>query len=311
MEFSNSILPIIPFYFLGKLPGKKSFYNITLYSLLACFVVGFYLQSTTSVNYMNFMSKIDGVGTNPLSYVVNYRSFLGLTATGALSALCVLLSFGLLQNSNFKWGKIAVLVCFVASILTFRRASLYTSFFALLYMNFLFLFILKGSKVKFFVFEILVFIVFFYWLLDSNPELFDLLFERFTSLSDAISSRKTSGVGGVLDIQRFVFGDGLGRYGHKAVAYSDSHIPDGNYLRMFYELGIIGFSIFILIIVSALYKGLSYIENNYIGLGVIIMVCLQAVGSDMFSFQLVAPIFWYSIGRSNRLKQLEESESLI
>ena len=301
-EFSNSILPIIPFYFFGKLNDKKSFYNITLYSLIACFIVGFYLQLTVPGDYMFFMSKIDGIGTNPLSYQLNYRSFLGLTATGSLSALGVLLSLGLLQKSNFKSGKIALLICFIASILSFRRASLYTSLFALLWMNFLFLFILRGSKIKFFVLEFFFLFIFFFWLLDTNPDFFASVYETFNSFFEALSSRKSSGFEGISDIQGVVFGDGLGRYGHKAVAYSDIHIPDGNYLRMFAELGIMGFSIFMLIIFMALFRGLIDIKNNYIALGVIIMVCMQAVGSDMFSFQLVAPIFWYSIGRCNRPK---------
>ena len=74
-EFSNSILPIILFYFFGRVYESVFFYKITLYSLVACFIVGFFLQSTLPQNYLLFMSKIDGVSANPLNFVANYRSF--------------------------------------------------------------------------------------------------------------------------------------------------------------------------------------------------------------------------------------------
>lgn len=298
-EFSNSILPIIPFYFFGRLNYNNSFYNITLYSLVACFIVGFYFQLTLPLNYMVFMNNIDGTGTNPISYI-DYHSILGITATGSLGAIGFLLSFNVLYKSNFKKGKIAFLICFIALVLSFRRAALYTAIFAFLWVNYFVLFKFKGQKLKLLFFEFLVIFAFLYRLIDSNPEFLSDLFERFTSFSDAIDSRSDSWFKGLSSTQNFIAGDGLGRYGHKAVEFSNTYIPDGNYFRMIAELGIIGFSIFSLIILSALYNGFSKIKNHYVELCIIIMICMQAVGSDMFSFQLVAPIFWYSIGACSK-----------
>ena len=299
-EFSNSILPIISFYFFGRLNYNTSFYKITLYSLVACFIVGYFFYLTLPMNYMEFMNNIDGSGTNPIGYI-DYHSILGITATGSLGAIGFLLSFDILYNSNFKKGKIAFLICFIALVLSFRRAALYTAIFAVLWINYFVLFKFKGQKFKLLFFEFLVIFVFLYRLIDSNPEFLSDLLERFTSFSDAINSRSDSWFNGLSSTQNFIVGDGLGRYGHKAVEFSNIYIPDGNYFRMIAELGVIGFSLFLLIVLTALYRGFSKIRNHYVELCIIIMVCMQAVGSDMFSFQLVAPIFWFSIGACNKL----------
>ena len=92
-ELSNTVLPIILFYFFGRLKETISFYDITLYSLVTCFAVGFYYQFTLPQNYVEFMTNLDGSRSDPVNTILNYRSFLGLTATGSLSAISILLSF--------------------------------------------------------------------------------------------------------------------------------------------------------------------------------------------------------------------------
>ena len=310
-EFSNSILPIIPFYFFGRLNVNNSFYKITLYALVACFFIGLYFYIKLPMNYMVFMDKSEGAGTNPLGYAVNFRSILGLSATGALGAIGVLLSFDVLYKNKFKKGKIAVLICLVALVLSYRRAALYTGLFAIGWMNYLILFKFKGAKLKLLLFELFVVFLLIYKLLDSNPDFLPELFERFSSLSEAIEERSDSWLGGLSNTQNFIVGDGLGRYGHKAVEYSDIYIPDGNYFRMIAEIGIIGVLLFFIIILKALYNGFSNIKTHYIQLAIVIMVCMMSVGSDMFSFQLIAPIFWYSIGACNKYSTLHKKNILI
>jgi hypothetical protein len=310
-EFSNSIIPIIPFYFFGRLNHQNSFYTIALYSLAVCFVLGFYFQLTLPMNYMKFLDNMESSGTNPLGYTTNFRSILGLSATGALGAIGLLLSLDVLYKSKFKRGKVIFLICFIALVLSYRRAALYTGVFAILWMNYLMFFKLKGSKLKLFIFELLAIFLFLYNLLDSNPDFLIDLYERFNSLSDAIDERSDSWTAGLSNTQNFIVGDGLGRYGHKAVEYSDMYIPDGNYFRMIAEIGIIGISLFIIIIIKALYKGFSNIRTHYVQLGIIIMVCMISVGSDMFSFQLVAPIFWYSIGACSKFNKQHINSNLI
>jgi hypothetical protein len=307
-EFSNSILPIILFYFFGRLDYDHSFYKITLYAFVVCFIVGFYFQLTLPLIYMQRMHVMEGAGTNPLGYVTMYRSFLGITATGALGAIGLLLSFNTLYKSNFKTGKFFFVICFIAVILSFRRAALYTGAFGIISINMLVLFKFKGKKTKLLFIQGLIGFLCFYWLVLKNPDILFDLGDRFMSLSGAIDERIDSWFDGLSKTQSLLTGDGLGRYGHKVVAFSDTYIPDGNYFRMIAELGIVGFLLFLSIIFTAIYNGLLKINTHYIQLLIVIMVCMQSVGSDMFSFQLVAPIFWYSIGACSKFKPQEEKK---
>lgn len=299
-ELSNTVLPIILFYFFGRLKETISFYDITLYSLVTCFAVGFYYQFTLPQNYVEFMTNLDGSRSDPVNTILNYRSFLGLTATGSLSAISILLSFNILYKSNFKSGKIIFLICFLALIFTFRRAALYTGFFAMVWMNLLIIIKFNGPKFKFLFIEFFFIILFIYFFISFEPDFIESVLERFYSFFSAIDERSYTWFSGVSKAKNIVFGDGLGVYGHKAVEFSDTYIPDGNYFRIIAELGVFGFLIFISVILTSFYHGFSNFKNNYIELGLIMIICLQAIGSNIFSFQLVAPIFWYSIGRCNR-----------
>tara|TARA_B110000285_G_C15142967_1_gene632345 strand:- start:5113 stop:6291 length:1179 start_codon:yes stop_codon:yes gene_type:complete len=303
-EFSNSIFPILLFYFFGKISSNNSFLNVTLISLVGCFIVGFYLQLTLPSSYAIHMNKIDAVGgTGRVNFISHYRSFLGLTATGSLSAVCVLLSFDKTFKSKFRLGKIFLLVSIIALILTFRRAGLFTGIFAFLWINYSVLFKLKLSKFKFILFEFILLFLGFWVFYKYNPEFFNSLLLRLNTFNSAINERSGNWTDGIAMTQNLLTGDGLGRYSHKAVEYSDKFISDGNYFRMIAEIGILGFLIFTLIIITSLFKGYTNFKEKYIELGIIVIICMQAVGSNVFAFQLIAPIFWYSIGRCSILKK--------
>jgi len=303
MEYSNSILPIICFYFIGRIYRKDTdFFKITLYALVVCFIIGFYFQLTLPENYREFMAKMDDSGeTDPVSFFSGFRSLLGLTATGSLGSIGVLISLAIVSTSKVKKGKFVLLICFFALVLTFRRSALYVAVFAFLWINYLFLFKFKIARWKLFIFEILAIFLFVLLINSLYPDFLKSVSTRFGALSSAVDERKSNWFEGLTKASNLIIGDGLGKFGHKAAQYTDNILPDGNYFRIIAELGIFGLLIFIAIIFVALKKGLTQLADNYIEIGIVIMLCLQAIGSDIFSFQLIAPIFWYSIGRCGRI----------
>ncbi|MEO8949196.1 MAG: hypothetical protein ABI308_12355 [Mucilaginibacter sp.] len=303
MEYSNSILPIIAFYFIGRINRSDTqFYKNTWYALILCFVIGFYFQFTLPENYREFMARLDNTGGDDTAlFILYFRSLLGVTATGSLSAIGVLLSLAIITVSRVKRGKIGLFICFMALILTFRRSALYVGVFAFLWMNYLAFFKFKVSKLRFFIFEILIVFLLIVFINSLDPDFLNGLSTRFASLSDAINERNGNWFEGVANANNIIIGDGLGKYGHKAALFTDNIMPDGNYFRIIAELGIVGITVFISIIVVAFVRGFADLKNNFLEIAIITMVCLQAVGSDIFSFQLVAPIFWYAIGRCSRM----------
>ena len=303
MEYSNSILPIICFYFIGRIDREDtSFYKITWYALIIGFSIGFYYQIALPENYREFMAKMDNSGeTNPLAFISAFRSLFGVTATGSLSAIGLLMSFAIILMSKVKKGKIGFFICFVTLIFSFRRSALYVCLFAILWINYLSFFKFKTSKWRLLFFEICMVFLSISLISIFDPSFFKSLTSRFSDLSNALKERNSNWIEGLSHASNLVVGDGLGRFSHKAAQYTDDILPDGNYFRIIAELGVFGILIFIAIIFVSLKKGLAKLADNYLEIGIIIMLCMQAVGSDIFSFQLLAPIFWYSIGRCNRI----------
>ena len=179
-EFSNSILPIILFYFFGKLKFDNSFFHITLYSVFFCFLISFYYQLTLPMNFMQRINVIDGSGTNPIGYLTQYTSFLGITITGSLGAIAIFLAFVMMYVNNFKKGKFFFIICALAVILSLRRGAMYTSVFSILFFNLIVLF-KSRRKLKLFVFEFIIALIAIFFLFDLNSESYLTFTDRFFS----------------------------------------------------------------------------------------------------------------------------------
>jgi hypothetical protein len=115
-------------------------------------------------------------------------------------------------------------------------------------------------------------------------------------LSEAFDERSTNWLDSFKQAN-FLIGGGLGAFGHKAVPYSKVIIADGNYFKMFAELGIIGVFVFLSILVSSIFKGMQDLKNKYLELGIVVGLSLMAIGSNIFEYQIIAPVFWYSMGK--------------
>jgi len=298
-EYSNSILPIF-FYYFAKLYDKKNknFYQITLKAILLCFVIGFILFLKQPYYYRAYLDSIEGTGTNIILTSNYFRSLVGLTMTGSLGVVGVVMSFSNIIKSKGRKGKIALMVCIIAIALTFRRSAMFVAlaaFFVFHYLGYIKYTLLKK---RILIAEIVILFLIILYLNENFGEWVLMLDERFNMLSEAVDERSGSWVEG-LQYGNLIIGDGLGVFGHKAVEYSDKYIPDGNYIRMLAELGVIGTSIFFSIIIGTLFKGFKKLRVYFLELGIIIGLCIQAVGSDIFSFQLIVPILWYSVGRVN------------
>ena len=118
------------------------------------------------------------------------------------------------------------------------------------------------------------------------------------SLPQAIGERSEQWVAAVNMMFSSFIGNGLGANGHRALGIDGVKvIADGGLVKMFCELGVLGFSIFVYMMILIFTKGVKHIGKCYAELGIIAVTLLQCIGSDTLSFQPVAPIFWYAVGR--------------
>ncbi|TDE51303.1 O-antigen ligase family protein [Flavobacterium sp. GT3P67] len=292
-EWTNSILPVFFFYF--SYPFKKqqdNFYRLTLLALIFSFIIGFVLWIMEPPFYRAFMDVTEGPGTDLLFF----QSIFGLTATGALGFVAFLISFHIIFKSKGKNGKIALLVSLVATILTFRRSALVVLIMSILVMHFIGYFRYSFVKKRYFLLELAFFYGVILFVSYNYDDFFTNLFERVSMLSEAFDERKANNLS-AFSHDNFLIGGGLGAYGHKVVPYSKVVIADGNYFKMFAELGIIGTFIFFSILACSIFKGMQDLRNKYLEMGIVIGLSLMAVGSNIFEYQIIAPVFWYSVGK--------------
>ena len=300
-EWSNSILPVFFFYFSSNRKSDVTkFYLVTLLVLLFSFILGYYLWIIDSEEYKIFMETTEGPGTG----IDFFQSLYGLTATGTFGVIGFLISGSLVLNSHGKHGKIAMVICIIATVFTFRRGSMGSLFIAFIVLHFIAFIKFNFIKKRYFIVEI-VFIIFIYHFFLSGYNFFiENLIERSSMISEAVGERSFTWNVAFQDWS-FIFGKGLGSIGHKAIGFSKVLIADGNYFKMIGEIGIIGFSIFLLILLISFWKGIIDFKNRFLELGIVFCICLIGVGSNIFTFQSIAPIFWFAIGRlasSNSMK---------
>ncbi len=292
-EWSNSILPIFFFY----LPSKEKtenfrFYNITLFVLIISFIIGFYLWINDSEYYKVFMETTEGPGTG-LDF---FQSLYGLTATGTLGVIGFLISSSLILRSNGKKGKIAMIICLVATILTFRRGAMFSLFIAFIILHYIAYLRFNFLKKRYFIIEMFFIYLIYKYFLSDYVILLENIVERSSEISQAVGERSFTWTYAFQDLT-FIFGKGLGSVGHKAIGFSKILIADGNYFKMIGEIGIFGTFLFLAILISSFWNGIKDFKNKYLDLGIIFCICLVGIGSNIFTFQSIAPIFWYAIGR--------------
>jgi len=307
-EWSNSILPIFFFYLPSK--GKTEsfrFYNITLLVLIISFIIGFYLWLNESELYFNFMQTTEGAGTD----LYFFQSLYGITATGAFGVIGFLLSSGMVLRSNGRSGKIAMLICLFVTILTFRRASLVALFIAIILIHYIAYIKFNFLNKWYFIIEIIFGFLIYKYYLSKYDVFLENFVQRTSEISQGISERSFTWLFAFQDLS-FILGKGLGSVGHKAIGLSTKLISDGNFFKMIAEIGIFGSFIFFMILISSLYKGFKEIKNNYLDIGIIFCVSLIGIGSNIFTYQSVVPIFWYAIGRlSNNNKGIPSNMNVI
>lgn len=298
-EWSNSVLPVFFFYFsTNEKVGNFKFYNITLFALIAGFLIGFYLWVNDSELYKQFMETTEGPGTDLLFF----QSLFGLTATGSLALIGFLISSSLILRSNGVRGKLAMLICIIATILTFRRGPIFSLFFSVIILHYLAYLKFNFLKKRYFIVEILfVYIAYKYYLKDYDL-FFESFLERSSEVSQSVGERSFTWTYAFKDLT-FIFGKGLGTFGHKSIGFSKNLIADGNYFKIIGEIGMFGAIIFFSIIFISFWNGAYNLKNKYLDVGIIFCMSIVAVGSNIFTYQSIAPIFWYSVGRLSHQKK--------
>ncbi|MCP4748554.1 MAG: hypothetical protein GY874_20830 [Desulfobacteraceae bacterium] len=253
--------------------------------------------------------KTNGVGN--ISQVYNSRVVSGIFDHPNTFLICIIpFSLYFFKNRNYGWFVISVLTCLFTGT---RGPVLSAACLSLLMIK---SFFNKPITKKDIVFSLVIIIVAYTLLIRSNMEIVE--YEDYYSRNNAASLQwRISHWAKFLEFSpsaSFWFGHGVGA----ADLYPNSFgintypinlAPHNDYIKTFYDLGIIGLLLFlnmILFIIRLIYKNLNK-NNDIILIGYLIIVCFLITDnfiyftSPLFIFMFIAVLLYKNKGESLNL----------
>ena len=296
-ELFTTALPMV-FYFAGRSGERRDeFYTGFIASVIAIGAVGFIFYVTAPrffIDYlynMSYISKAD-VATSR----VRMYSVVGSTLMGYLSAAAMLPSARVIMKTRGRSGKLIFFVCASLAFMSNQRAAMVAAILVLLYMNYLVFFVFDMIPRKYLRLECAALLFVFAALLLIGRGAAAKVYYRLISLPGAISQRSDQWVGAANNMVNYWLGNGLGANGHRSAPYTKHMIADGGIAKLYCEMGIIGTSLFIFLLLLCFKKGRLHLERCACELGLVAVTLLIAIGSNVMSFALAVPILYFSIG---------------
>lgn len=297
VEIAYGIIPII-FYFYGKNDKKSSLLPHFFRAVFVSLVIGIVFYTWAPEFYGRYLVNI-GFAANYLPPWIRNSLYSIYGATIASSFATMLTIYGFMgvckKGSKKEW--LYFLVGLIAVFLGTRRSAMAGTFLIISILHFFLYIKWRYLKVTHFIYELIVVAVLMTGGVLLFPHQVEIFLYRILMFSTAISSRSDQWILG-LEIERNpVIGLGLGTVSHTAGALGFPAVHDGSLMRMYVEIGVIGVCIFTAIVLLAVLKAGFRAKEKYMEICIIAIMLIQAIGSNVLVFQLLAPIFWYSIGR--------------
>lgn len=308
-QFSNSILPVVFFFFSERnLGNTDKFIQVFVKSVLIISLVGLFFYFTNNSLYIRYMQN-----TIQNFYIESYvalprmNSFVGSVIVGTFCPMAyVYILFGENKKTIMKYVFLCILS--LSTLLSMQRAA-WATWLIVTILYFVINLLNRNSKViikGIILLIVLSFVIYanIFGIANKISGLFNL---RNFSVSSALNERN----GSWSKVFEFgvwtLIGHGLGTGGHRVLGTQNFQILDGYYFEGIYEVGLIGMGLLMVIIIYCFYKGIK--NNRYSELCMLGIILITALGSSVISFQLVSPIFWYILGIMSNKKRRGKYES--
>ncbi|MCR5508335.1 MAG: hypothetical protein K6F34_06595 [Lachnospiraceae bacterium] len=328
-EFVVSLLPVI-FYYSGRSSRSQAFYMNFLIAVLITGILGIILQTAMPQFYIDYSYKIGFASkADAATCRVRMDSVVGSTVLGFLSVAGMLVSIPLIMSSNTEYtgtfpkasvfkssgplrlfGIASMFINMIVVFMCNQRSAMVVAILVIVYLNFL---LFKAyddrmRKRRAFLIEIAALAAGFILFSVIKQDAALKAYYRLVSLPGAIGQRSEQWVAAVNNMYSTWLGNGLGANGHRAIGIEDAFVvADGGIIKTYCEQGVFGFSMFIYILILTFKKGSRDIMKYCAEVGIIAAALLQSIGSNILSFQLSVPVFWFAIGRIHSQDMEEES----
>lgn len=285
---SNALLPIV-FYLSGRngIKFKRSSYYI---ALDVCCLIGIFLLITKPQWYVAYC-RGRGISYTRLS------SGLGSVAIGTLSTIALIYAISDIIESRGKKGKLQYAFSMAFVFLSMQRSAWAVGILSVFVMHYYVFFKWHTVGKKYLLAELLAIPCGLFMFRGPIINMVARWMKEKASHGNIgmISSRAPQWINGVKN-SNWIIGSGFGTRGQKAVQFVKVSIGDGGWAVLLCELGIVGLIIFALIMTKVIKKGIYSFKKLYVPMLIILLFFLQAIGSNVFMFQLLAPFFWMSVG---------------
>lgn len=311
------LFPILFFYFGSNVEfSKTKFYKSFLYSMIFCFIIGFYLYFFTPSYYTDYLLRVrentwymgDTYHTaETIMEHIRFGSFFSDSyAISYFSVPSLILSFSFLfyksERKHDKLWYFIALISLAAAILCQQRIAIALSIAIVMFFSFWG--IKNDNKTLAIVFGVAIGLAISSMVMfldkDRLSTISEMIFGRFEHMhfNEAMDDRTGQYTGIWSSWNNIVLGDGLGSHSGVAMMYGHKVVNDGEFIRVLVENGIIGILIFSTFILKSLVR--AYRLNRWLlpELLVVLYFLLACIGSDALSIMFFyTPIFWFCLGR--------------
>ena len=293
---------------------SNKFYDIFFWSSFISLVIGYYIYFVKPSWYLSFYTKAMNstwfhsqyIDSNDILESYRFSSFAADSYFTEYIGMFVF-SLGLVKMFRSSTNKLLLmffnLIILGAVLLSLQRAAIASCCLMIGAYFLYYLFNRKGKNKGNFRYILFTFFIFgFIAVALGTSEVVEKVLFRFTQMgaSDAfeVEGSRTEQIQTTLaSWENYVTGNGLGTASSRARSMGYPGISDGNYIKLLVEEGVVGFSIFMILMVSTLIRALKnfkYLSMECCILGALMFTMLGS-GSLMFTYYIIP--YWYAIGK--------------
>lgn len=304
-SISYNFIPSL-LYLVGADVAKKDNKRIAINSMFntCVFIMGFGLF------FYLFMSDFyyDYIGQPLETYtwgIKDYRfgSYLTSLIIGSLCVACFPMFMHTIKDRSKIWNAVSISFIMLSLVLCMQRAAWYATA-VMIFGAFLLNKAKLSLKVKYFLCVLFFFIfLFIFRKIIFTESQINMFISRISNISftKMAGSRALQWKRAINAFTRFPIGYGLGAYGTKAGNYGYECIYDGNYFRILVELGLFGMTLFMSLLIRAIYRAYKR-KKIYIAL-LLFGFALHAIGTNVFDLFFCSFVFWFMLGYASYTKK--------
>ncbi len=298
-EFFTGIFTMI-FYAAGRIARESfrdRFYSWFIAAVYILGIIGVILFIWGPQFYLDYLMGADLISKADIATMrVRMHSVTGSIQLGYISVAAMLGAVHFIMKSRGKKGKLLLLGAMLFAFLSNQRAAMVLAILVLLYINYLVFFVYKLFEKKYFIMECGAFGGAFVLMCVIFSSAVMKVYYRLVSLPGAIGQRSDQWINAFANMPSWWIGYGLGAIGHRANGIAKYMIADGGLAKLFVEMGVIGTAIFVYMMILCFRYALKDLNACAAECGILAVTLLMSVGSNVLTFQLATPVFWFAAG---------------